>query len=137
MELLVLSTLRWKMQAFTPCSFIDYFLSKTTYDQHLSKSFISKSLQLILGITKCTPFILYLNVVFLHWFSLGIMSLNSACWEFNANMQCRYRLLGILAFWDCCCGDHLRCRETSSNGDWESHNLFCDCRKGKDGDFID
>ncbi|KAL6993188.1 hypothetical protein U1Q18_011306 [Sarracenia purpurea var. burkii] len=28
MELLVLSTLNWKMQACTPCSFIDYFLRK-------------------------------------------------------------------------------------------------------------
>eukprot|EP00256_Glycine_max_P058567 XP_014626722.1 cyclin-D4-1 [Glycine max] len=33
MELLVLSTLRWKMCAITPCSFIDYFLGKITCEQ--------------------------------------------------------------------------------------------------------
>ncbi|CAK9147097.1 unnamed protein product [Ilex paraguariensis] len=33
MELLVLSTLRWRMQGCTPCSFIDYFLRKINGDQ--------------------------------------------------------------------------------------------------------
>ncbi|GMN33948.1 hypothetical protein TIFTF001_004436 [Ficus carica] len=51
MELLVLSTLKWKMQALTPCSFIDYFLSKIIADDRLlpSMSSICRSTQLILG----------------------------------------------------------------------------------------
>lgn len=49
-ELLVLSTLRWKMCAITPCSFIDYFLGKITCEQHPAKSSVSISVQLILGI---------------------------------------------------------------------------------------
>ncbi|XVE86846.1 hypothetical protein DITRI_Ditri18aG0068000 [Diplodiscus trichospermus] len=45
MELLVLSTLKWKMQVVTPCYFIDYFLSKICNDQY--QTWISRSLQLI------------------------------------------------------------------------------------------
>ncbi|TKY69930.1 Cyclin-D4-1 protein [Spatholobus suberectus] len=52
MELLLLSTLRWKMRALTPCSFIDYFLGKITCEQHPAKSSISRSVQLILGIIR-------------------------------------------------------------------------------------
>ncbi|OAY35760.1 cyclin-D4-1 isoform X2 [Manihot esculenta] len=57
MELLVLSTLKWRMQALTPCSFIDYFLSKINGDQHLSTSSIFKSLQLILSTLKGIDFL--------------------------------------------------------------------------------
>lgn len=49
MELLVLSTLKWRMQAYTPCSFIDYFLSKINDDKHPLTSSISRSVQVILG----------------------------------------------------------------------------------------
>ena len=49
MELLVLSTLKWKMQVLTPCSFIDYFLSKICNDQYPSSTTMSRSLQLILS----------------------------------------------------------------------------------------
>ncbi|KAE8697372.1 Cyclin-D4-1 [Hibiscus syriacus] len=49
MELLVLSTLKWRMLVLTPCSFIDYFLSKLCNDQYPSSTLISRSLQLILN----------------------------------------------------------------------------------------
>lgn len=49
MELLVMSTLKWRMQACTPYSFIDYFLSKISDDQHPSTSSICRSEQLILS----------------------------------------------------------------------------------------
>ncbi|GMI98051.1 hypothetical protein HRI_003474400 [Hibiscus trionum] len=52
MELLVLSTLKWRMQVLTPCSFIDYFLSKLCNNQYPCSSLISRSLQLILSIIK-------------------------------------------------------------------------------------
>lgn len=52
MELLVLSRLKWKMQAITPFSFIDYFLSKITVEQHIPSLFFSKSSQLILSTIK-------------------------------------------------------------------------------------
>ncbi|KAK7307254.1 hypothetical protein VNO77_40149 [Canavalia gladiata] len=57
MELLVLSTLRWKMQALTPCSFIDYFLGKITCEQDPVKSSISRSVQLILSIIRGIDFL--------------------------------------------------------------------------------
>lgn len=57
MELLLLSTLRWKMSAVTPCSFIDYFLGKITCEPHPAKSAISGSLQLILGIIRGIDFL--------------------------------------------------------------------------------
>ncbi|KAL7262510.1 hypothetical protein ACSBR1_000805 [Camellia fascicularis] len=52
MELLVLGTLKWRMQAVTPFSFIDYFLWKINGDKNPPRSSISRSTQLILGIIK-------------------------------------------------------------------------------------
>lgn len=53
MELLVLTHLKWKMQAFTPFSFIDYFLSKVNNDhKYPSRSLISRSVQLIINTIK-------------------------------------------------------------------------------------
>ncbi|KAK8606965.1 hypothetical protein V6N13_052717 [Hibiscus sabdariffa] len=57
MEVLVLSTLKWKMQAITPCSFIDYFLSKICNDQYPSSSLMSRSLQLIINTIKGIDFL--------------------------------------------------------------------------------
>ncbi|OMO56237.1 hypothetical protein CCACVL1_26685 [Corchorus capsularis] len=57
MELLLLSTLEWKMQALTPCSFIDYFLSKICNDQNPAPNSISRSLQLILSTVKGIDFL--------------------------------------------------------------------------------
>ncbi|BAT78441.1 hypothetical protein LR48_Vigan04g198900 [Vigna angularis] len=47
MELLVLSTLKWRMQAITPFTFLDYFLCKINGDQSPLKSAIMRSIQLI------------------------------------------------------------------------------------------
>lgn len=57
MELMVLNTLMWKMQAFTPCSFIDHFLSKIRDDQNPSPNSISRSIQLILSIMRGIDFL--------------------------------------------------------------------------------
>ncbi|XP_028769399.1 cyclin-D4-1-like [Neltuma alba] len=57
MELLVLSTLRWKMHALTPCSFIDYFLNKLTTGKHPTNSSISRSIQLIVGTIRGIDFL--------------------------------------------------------------------------------
>lgn len=58
MELLVLSTLKWKMQAVTPFSFIDYFLHKINEDHQipLGTSMI-QSIQLILATVKGIDFL--------------------------------------------------------------------------------
>ncbi|XP_020963443.1 cyclin-D2-1, partial [Arachis ipaensis] len=52
MELLVLSTLRWRMQSITPFSFIDYFLYKVNDDQNPTRDSIMRSIQLILSTVK-------------------------------------------------------------------------------------
>ncbi|KAL5714318.1 hypothetical protein ACHQM5_016298 [Ranunculus cassubicifolius] len=49
MELLVLSTLNWRMQAIMPFSFMDYFLCKFNNDQPPLRLLISRSVELILG----------------------------------------------------------------------------------------
>lgn len=59
MEKLVLDTLNWRMQPITPCSFIDYFLSKIRDGQCPSKSSIYEAVDLILrtiqGLFFCWP----------------------------------------------------------------------------------
>ena len=79
MELLVLTHLKWKMQAFTPCSFIDYFLSKVNDHKYPSRSLISGSIQLIMNTIKgeslCVYkymicFVPYFAVKDLKWFFL-------------------------------------------------------------------
>ncbi|KAF8411389.1 hypothetical protein HHK36_003938 [Tetracentron sinense] len=57
MELMVLSTLKWRMQAITPFSFIDYFLRKTNDDQPPLRLLISQSIQLILSTIKGIDFL--------------------------------------------------------------------------------
>ncbi|KAJ3695849.1 hypothetical protein LUZ60_001226 [Juncus effusus] len=52
MELLVLSTLNWKMQSVTPFSFIDYFLNKFNDGNIPSNLFISRSADLILRMIR-------------------------------------------------------------------------------------
>lgn len=56
MELLVLSTLRWRMQAVTPFSFIDSFLLQINEDQIPLRASILRSSQLILTTAKGTAF---------------------------------------------------------------------------------
>ncbi|XP_058772260.1 cyclin-D4-2-like [Vicia villosa] len=57
MELMILSTLGWKMHALTPCSFIDYFISKIGCENQSEKSSIARSVQLILNIIKGIDFL--------------------------------------------------------------------------------
>ncbi|KAJ7943712.1 Cyclin [Quillaja saponaria] len=57
MELLVLNTLNWRMHALTPCSFIDYFLSKISDKQHPSKPPITRCVQLILSTIRGIDFL--------------------------------------------------------------------------------
>ncbi|KAL5558536.1 hypothetical protein UlMin_034747 [Ulmus minor] len=57
MELLVLSTLKWRMQAVTPFSYIDYFLHKINDDQIPHRASILRSIQLILSTNKGIDFL--------------------------------------------------------------------------------
>ncbi|CAL0327344.1 unnamed protein product [Lupinus luteus] len=57
MELLVLSTLNWRMQSITPFSFIDRFLYKIIDDQSQLRSSILQSTQLILSTARGIDFL--------------------------------------------------------------------------------
>lgn len=57
MELLVLSTLSWRMQAITPFSFIDYFLYKLNDDKIPLRSSILRSVELISSTIKGIDFL--------------------------------------------------------------------------------
>ncbi|MED6198423.1 hypothetical protein PIB30_066169 [Stylosanthes scabra] len=57
MELMVLSTLRWRMQSITPFSYIDYFLYKVNDDQNPMRVSIMRSIQLILSTVKGIEFL--------------------------------------------------------------------------------
>jgi cyclin D1/2/4 len=48
MELLVLSTLKWRMQAVTPFSYIDYFLHRLNGGDAPSRRAVLRSAELIL-----------------------------------------------------------------------------------------
>ncbi|KAL9997765.1 putative cyclin domain-containing protein [Helianthus debilis subsp. tardiflorus] len=57
MELLVLTTLKWRMQTVTPFSFIDTFIGKLDCHQPMSRSLISRSTQLILCLINGIDFL--------------------------------------------------------------------------------
>ncbi|KAL6606890.1 hypothetical protein ACP70R_042543 [Stipagrostis hirtigluma subsp. patula] len=57
MEILVLETLGWRMQAVTPFSFIDYYLHKFTGSDASSKTLLALSVHLILSTSKVSEFL--------------------------------------------------------------------------------
>ncbi|OIT28667.1 PREDICTED: cyclin-D2-1-like [Nicotiana attenuata] len=57
MELLILSTLKWRMHAITPFTFIDYFIKKINGDQIASRSLITKAVKVILRTLKGIHFL--------------------------------------------------------------------------------
>ncbi|KAJ8480536.1 hypothetical protein OPV22_024263 [Ensete ventricosum] len=59
MELMVLNTLKWRMQAVTPFSFIDFFLHKFNGDNAPNNSSIVRSSELILSTTRGTDFLAF------------------------------------------------------------------------------
>ncbi|CAL5005704.1 unnamed protein product [Urochloa decumbens] len=54
MELLVLSTLNWRMQAVTPFSYLDYFLNKLNGGMPAPRSLLFQSAELILCVARGT-----------------------------------------------------------------------------------
>ncbi|XP_052728601.1 cyclin-D4-1-like [Vigna angularis] len=56
MKLLVLNTLKWRMQAITPFSFIDYFLQKINDEASIGASILQSS-ELILSTVRGIDFI--------------------------------------------------------------------------------
>ncbi|THU52189.1 hypothetical protein C4D60_Mb10t01370 [Musa balbisiana] len=59
MELMVLNTLKWRMQAVTPFSFIDFFLHKFNGDNVPNQSSIVRCSELILSTTRGIDFLAF------------------------------------------------------------------------------
>lgn len=57
MEVLVLTTLNWRMQAVTPFAFISYFLDKFSDEKPPSFALVSRCTQIILGTLKGSTFL--------------------------------------------------------------------------------
>jgi cyclin D1/2/4, plant len=70
MELLVLSTLRWRMRAVTPFSYIDYFLHRLKDGGAPSRRAVLRSAELILRVARGEnphPVQLSLSLIDNHW----------------------------------------------------------------------
>lgn len=63
MELLVLATLNWRMQAVTPFSFLDYFLNKFKNGDLQMMPLVSRSTGLILNSIQGLLFMIYLQLI--------------------------------------------------------------------------
>ncbi|KAL3845139.1 hypothetical protein ACJIZ3_002542 [Penstemon smallii] len=57
MEIVVLNYLKWNIKAYTPFSFIDYYLRKMNNGEFPSGNLINKSVQIILNTTKVIDFL--------------------------------------------------------------------------------
>ncbi|PVH32608.1 hypothetical protein PAHAL_9G441800 [Panicum hallii] len=57
MEIFVMGSLNWRMQAVTPFSYINYFMDKFTQGKPLSCGFASRCSELILGTLEATKFL--------------------------------------------------------------------------------
>ncbi|KAF0921468.1 hypothetical protein E2562_007008 [Oryza meyeriana var. granulata] len=57
MEIVVLTTLKWRMQAVTPFSYIDHFLDKINEGKPLTYELVSRCTEIILGTMKATEFL--------------------------------------------------------------------------------
>ncbi|RLN15705.1 cyclin-D2-2-like [Panicum miliaceum] len=57
MEIFVMGSLNWRMQAVTPFSYINYFMDKFTQGKTLSCGFASRCTELILGTLEATKFL--------------------------------------------------------------------------------
>lgn len=60
MEILVLSTLEWKMNPVTPISFLDYIARRLALKAHLSREFLTRCERLILSVVTDSRFMCYL-----------------------------------------------------------------------------
>ena len=143
MELLVLSTLKWRMQAITPFTFLDYFLCKINDDQSPLRSSIMRSIQLISSTARGTYIFFLPNFIAQMDCFLNVAHLcsdNNSEWVelvmviWVVWVQCRDWLLGIQTIRDCSSSGYVCHGGNPNSWRWES-NFFSDStrRKGKDG----
>ncbi|KAL1540377.1 cyclin-D3-1-like [Salvia divinorum] len=59
MEILILSTLEWKMNLITPFSFLDYIARRLALNEHLCREFLARCERLILSVISDNRFMAY------------------------------------------------------------------------------
>ncbi|KAF3446611.1 hypothetical protein FNV43_RR11791 [Rhamnella rubrinervis] len=103
MELLVLSTLQWKMNPVTPLSFLDYITRRLGLKDHLSWEFLRRCERIILSVISDYRFLSFLPSAVATATMLHVVNSIEPCLQFEYQNQ----LLGILGIEkdkveDCC-----------------------------------
>ncbi|KAK8584996.1 hypothetical protein V6N13_138938 [Hibiscus sabdariffa] len=92
MEILVLSTLQWKMNPVTPLSFLDYFARRLGLKDHLCWEFLRRCDRILLSAISDSRFLCYLPSVMATATMLHVVD----CVETNLRVEYQNQLLGIL-----------------------------------------
>ncbi|GMJ02591.1 CYCLIN D3;2 [Hibiscus trionum] len=92
MEILVLSTLQWKMNPVTPISFLDYIARRLGLKGHCCREFLRRCDQILLSVVSDSRFLCYLPSVMAAAIMLQVM--DSA--EPNLRLEFQNQLLGNL-----------------------------------------
>ncbi|XXG63830.1 hypothetical protein AAC387_Pa05g1930 [Persea americana] len=92
MELLVLSTLKWKMNPVTPISFIEYIIRRQGLKTHLHWDFLRRCERLILSVIADPRYVCYLPSVFAAATMLHVIHQMEPCNPLHYENQ----LLGVL-----------------------------------------
>ncbi|CAM0944022.1 unnamed protein product [Alopecurus aequalis] len=90
MELLVLTTLKWRMHAVTACSFIDYFLHKFNDCDAPSMLALSRSTDLILSTAKGADFLVFRPSEIAASVALAALMERSSSVVERATTNCKY-----------------------------------------------
>lgn len=81
MEILVLSTLQWKMNPVTPISFIDHFTRRLGFENHFCFEFLSRCQCLIVSLISDSRFVKFLPSVLATATMMHIISTFEPCFE--------------------------------------------------------
>lgn len=130
MELLVLNTLKWRMQAITPFSFIDYFLQKINDDEASIGASILQSSELILSTVRGTCLYSILTLCSNNKYMLG-KEVEMIIW--GMGIQCRNWLHRVQTLRDCSSSGNI-CGGGRPNSSNRESKFWSDsaCRKGID-----
>lgn len=125
-ELLILSTLNWRMQAITPFSYIDFFLNKVNGDQVPIGDSILQSFRLIMSTVRGNFSVFSFLIIFM------IAKNEMIMWN-GFGIQCRTWLHSVQTIWNCssCCSASICGGWKPNCSNWEStFSSHWICRKG-------
>ncbi|KAK8551993.1 hypothetical protein V6N13_120427 [Hibiscus sabdariffa] len=124
MEILVLSTLQWKMNPVTPLSFLDYFARRLGLKDHGCWEFLRRCDRILLSAISDSRFMCYLPSVM----ATATMLHAVDCVEPNLRVEYQNQLLGILGIAkdkvDECCKLIIESATTRSQGNQSNKRRF-------------